>query len=377
MTRLYILQRNWSVFFKEERDIQLYCDIHGHSRKKNAFMYGWEYGAFEYDNKAKNAILRLFPAFMEQKNKWFRFKDCSFKVEKSKEETARIVWFKEIGIRHSFTLESTFYGRDRTEEDTEDQDMHMNVEDFKMVGEDLAKCFVNFCPIPKYKKKINFLYRKFLKIIHDKALKWCLPLNNDRYLKKNYRKSNISKEVDGQNDIEELGPNLEELEGKPIEPEYINEGLSSSSSENNFEFKKPVRINKNKFLSTERVREKPNEEYKTISDKSISEGEISEEDSFSEFDNVLNNVEIYEHKAAIGPSEVSDYENTDSDDQEDNIFKKKLKSISGKKSPKKVSKQKLTQSKSTKKINKLSKKLAKKNFSVKLEKRRENNKVKN
>lgn len=25
---------------KEERDLVLYCDFHGHSRKKNCFMYG-------------------------------------------------------------------------------------------------------------------------------------------------------------------------------------------------------------------------------------------------------------------------------------------------------------------------------------------------
>lgn len=47
--------------------------------------------------------------------------------------------FKEIGIRHSFTLESTFYGRDRTDEDPEDMDMHMGIPQFKLVGEDLAR----------------------------------------------------------------------------------------------------------------------------------------------------------------------------------------------------------------------------------------------
>lgn len=25
---------------KEDKDLLLYCDIHGHSRKKNIFMYG-------------------------------------------------------------------------------------------------------------------------------------------------------------------------------------------------------------------------------------------------------------------------------------------------------------------------------------------------
>jgi murein tripeptide amidase MpaA len=53
--------------FKEERDIQLYTDIHGHSRKRNTFMYGCEYSIIDYDSRAKNALIRLFPALMAQK----------------------------------------------------------------------------------------------------------------------------------------------------------------------------------------------------------------------------------------------------------------------------------------------------------------------
>lgn len=155
---IYYTKKLTSVF-KEERDIQLYWDIHGHSRKKNAFMYGCEYGPYEFNSRAQNALIRLFPALMAQKNKCFNFKDCSFKCEKSKEETGRIVCFKEIGIRHSFTLESTFYGRDRLEDDPEGCDMHMNIKAFMLVGEDLGRTMINFLPVQKYQAKINFLYK--------------------------------------------------------------------------------------------------------------------------------------------------------------------------------------------------------------------------
>ena len=47
--------------------------------------------------------------------------------------------FKELGIRHSFTLESTFYGRDKTDDDPENIDLHMHIPDFKRVGGDLAR----------------------------------------------------------------------------------------------------------------------------------------------------------------------------------------------------------------------------------------------
>ena len=66
-------------------------------------------------------------------------------------------------------------------------------------------------------------------------------------MKRNYRNSNTSKEVVGQNEVEELGPDFEELEGKPIQPEYIDDALSSSSSENNFEFKKVIQKKENQI----------------------------------------------------------------------------------------------------------------------------------
>ena len=35
--------KNTMKAFSEERSILMYWDLHGHSWKKNAFMYGWEY----------------------------------------------------------------------------------------------------------------------------------------------------------------------------------------------------------------------------------------------------------------------------------------------------------------------------------------------
>ena len=45
-------------------------------------------------------------------NKIFSYKDCTFAVEKEKENTARIVVYKELGVVNWYTLESTFYGSD-------------------------------------------------------------------------------------------------------------------------------------------------------------------------------------------------------------------------------------------------------------------------
>lgn len=115
----------------------MYWDLHGHSRKHNAFMYGCEY--MNTESKYNNFLLRAFPAVFSHLNSDFKFSNWSFKWEKTKEKTGRIVCFKELGITHSFTQETSFYGRERKEEDLEDTDLHMGVEDFKQLGVDLVK----------------------------------------------------------------------------------------------------------------------------------------------------------------------------------------------------------------------------------------------
>ncbi|XP_053108789.1 cytosolic carboxypeptidase 3 isoform X6 [Hemicordylus capensis] len=92
----------------EERDVLLYCDLHGHSRKENVFMYGCE----KRDQQEERAYLyqRIFP-FIMSKNcpDKFSFPDCSFKIQKGKEGTGRVVMWK-MGISNSYTLEVTFCG---------------------------------------------------------------------------------------------------------------------------------------------------------------------------------------------------------------------------------------------------------------------------
>jgi hypothetical protein len=55
--------------FMEERETILYCDFHGHSRKKNVFMYGCASGrrSVASNDKSKNCRLseRIFPKLME------------------------------------------------------------------------------------------------------------------------------------------------------------------------------------------------------------------------------------------------------------------------------------------------------------------------
>ncbi|XP_077142794.1 cytosolic carboxypeptidase 2 isoform X3 [Ranitomeya variabilis] len=89
-----------------EREVLLYCDFHGHSRKSNVFMYGCNNKGFP-ESKLHE---RVFPLMLSKNapDKFF-FKGCKFKVQKSKEGTGRIVMWRH-GIRNSYTMESTFCG---------------------------------------------------------------------------------------------------------------------------------------------------------------------------------------------------------------------------------------------------------------------------
>jgi cytosolic carboxypeptidase protein 2/3 len=61
--------------FSKERELVLYCDLHGHSRRKNIFMYG---------NEVKNEPLatRTFPYIMSKLCDFFSFEQCRFSVSK-------------------------------------------------------------------------------------------------------------------------------------------------------------------------------------------------------------------------------------------------------------------------------------------------------
>jgi len=89
----------------ESRDILFFCDFHGHSTKRNIFMYG--------NNQIKAADKfkeRVFPMLFGDNSENFSFEDCSFEVQKSRESTARVVMWREFNLYNSFTLECSFCG---------------------------------------------------------------------------------------------------------------------------------------------------------------------------------------------------------------------------------------------------------------------------
>jgi len=91
--------------FCKERTVELICDFHGHSKRKNIFMYGC--------NIQENPeITRCIPYIISKSSSYFFYPYCSFRMQKSKEATMRISLFKETKIPLIYTLEASFYGGD-------------------------------------------------------------------------------------------------------------------------------------------------------------------------------------------------------------------------------------------------------------------------
>lgn len=90
----------------ESRKIFLFVDCHGHSRKKNIFMYGCKGKA------ASDKAMKIFPVIMAKNHSSFSYEDCNFNIQKDKESTGRVVVNREFDVTNSFTLEASFFGPD-------------------------------------------------------------------------------------------------------------------------------------------------------------------------------------------------------------------------------------------------------------------------
>ncbi|XP_071387157.1 cytosolic carboxypeptidase 2-like [Centroberyx affinis] len=129
--------RNMVKRLMAERDVVLYCDFHGHSRKNNVFMYGCN----NRDDTAPQLHERVFPLMMSKNaNDKFSFRSCKFRVQKSKEGTGRIVMWR-LGIRNSYTMESTFGGSTLGNR----RGTHFTTRDLKSLGYYFCDTLLDYC----------------------------------------------------------------------------------------------------------------------------------------------------------------------------------------------------------------------------------------
>lgn len=116
-----------------DREVVLYIDLHGHSRKKNVFMYG--------NSESGSIREKIFPGLLCRDSECFNFDDCCFKVQKSKESTARVVTYRELSIVNAFTLEASFCGADFGPM----ADQHFTWRQLEEMGYMLCDAILDFC----------------------------------------------------------------------------------------------------------------------------------------------------------------------------------------------------------------------------------------
>lgn len=123
-----LAKKNFLLSTAKNRSILLYLDLHGHSKLKNAFMYGCDI-TFQPDKITKQIIplmsaedvmqrrvfSRVFPRVLSAvsnstQNGYFSYRDCNFAVNKGKSGTGRVVCWKEVSILASYTIEASFCG---------------------------------------------------------------------------------------------------------------------------------------------------------------------------------------------------------------------------------------------------------------------------
>lgn len=122
--------------FSKEREVALYCDFHGHSRRKNIFMYGNNYSD-------KPDATRLYPYILSKICDYFSFEYSRFSMHKSKEATARVAMWKELKIPTIYTLEASFSGADQGVL----KDQHFTTEHLMNCGRKILEALIIYCKI--------------------------------------------------------------------------------------------------------------------------------------------------------------------------------------------------------------------------------------
>jgi hypothetical protein len=141
----------------EENGVFLYCDIHGHSRRNNVFIYGCENRKFP----ERKLIEQVFPLMLHKNaSDKFSFQNCKFRVQKNKEGTGRVfAWTLGIvnrsvtssrktmnigtvnfSVKYSYTLEISLGGSTMPSR----QCTHFNTADYEAVGRHFCETLMDF-----------------------------------------------------------------------------------------------------------------------------------------------------------------------------------------------------------------------------------------
>lgn len=139
-----LLQLVESLVAKGRSRVLGYVDLHGHSKRKGAFMYG-PYFPLHNENYFK---VRIIPKLLSELTPIFRFYSCQFRFENYKKGSARIVMSREYGLNLCFTLETSLHGYINEEKET----VPYRTSDLRQLGELLAASLLVFDDLMREEK---------------------------------------------------------------------------------------------------------------------------------------------------------------------------------------------------------------------------------
>jgi hypothetical protein len=88
---------------KHKQRLNLFIDLHGHSVKKNVFMYGPEFN-IQHPNYY---LAKELPKILSTLTPCFRFYSCIFRISSEKSTTARATLNRFLNIPFTYTMESS------------------------------------------------------------------------------------------------------------------------------------------------------------------------------------------------------------------------------------------------------------------------------
>lgn len=113
-----------------------FVDVHGHSTKKGAFLYGPQFAL----HNDQFHLARVVPKLMSEQTEMFRFFSCKFRVSKLKHRAARAVVAKEFAVPYSYTFEASFHCYLNEMRQT----IMLTLQDYMQLGKLLAKTLSEF-----------------------------------------------------------------------------------------------------------------------------------------------------------------------------------------------------------------------------------------
>jgi hypothetical protein len=90
---------------KTSEPFELAIDLHGHNKKKCAFMFAPSFPAHE----ANSHKIKSIPKYIAERNQCFRLHSCKFANEKEKRQSFRLAIWKMYKIPRCYTLEASLH----------------------------------------------------------------------------------------------------------------------------------------------------------------------------------------------------------------------------------------------------------------------------